>query len=129
MKFDKIGEDGLIRFKSNLAPDVKEPQSTKFWAAGFSFSFGTLIKDCPYTSEFEYLFFGEEQLQAYKMWKKGYQVYSPSVNVCAHLWERSERQFTFVTNKEQTEKRNNAVQKVREILEGDNDYQTYFNNS
>jgi len=63
MTFTHFNEkDGLLRFKSTkVESKTLEESQTVFWAAGFSFSKGSLIQECGYKSEFEYVFFGEEQ--------------------------------------------------------------------
>ena len=60
-EFSKI--DNLPRFSSRLimkSDQLSKPFTSLFWAAGFSFSFGSLIADCGYTSEVDDVFFGEE---------------------------------------------------------------------
>jgi len=54
--------DGLPRFKSRPLAKKKfeKPFKSLFWAAGFSFSRGQLLVDCPYTGDLDYVFFGEE---------------------------------------------------------------------
>ena len=60
-EFSKI--DGLPRFKSrNLQKTFEKPFECLFYAAGFNFSFGSVIQDCGYSDEVDNLFFGEELL-------------------------------------------------------------------
>jgi hypothetical protein len=69
-EFSKV--DGLPRFKSKIikrADKFEKPFKALFWAAGFSFSKGTLIKDCGYTNDIDDVFFGEELFQMRKFWK------------------------------------------------------------
>jgi hypothetical protein len=55
--------DGLPRFKARpFSKTLENPFHSLFWAAGFSFSFGKLLVDCPYTSTVDDVFFGEELL-------------------------------------------------------------------
>ena len=69
MVFTHFDENNLVRFKStklvNHNEELQNPYLSLFWAAGFSFSFGQLVKDCPYRSDLEQVFFGEEQFQMY----------------------------------------------------------------
>lgn len=67
MVFNKFGEsDNLPRFKSKIVEknvqELKSPFKSVFWAAGFSFSHSKALNDCPYESQYENLFFGEENL-------------------------------------------------------------------
>jgi [Skp1-protein]-hydroxyproline N-acetylglucosaminyltransferase len=86
--------DNLPRFSSRV---IKKPEyftkpfSSLFWAAGFSFSYGSLIADCGYTEEVDDVFFGEELYMMYKFFKKGYCLFSPPKTLAYHLWERSYR--------------------------------------
>lgn len=65
--------DGLPRFKSrSVKKPLSKPFNCLFWAAGFSFSRGSLLVDCPYTDEIDNVFFGEELFQMMKFFKKGY---------------------------------------------------------
>ncbi len=91
-EFSKI--DGLPRFSSRIikkAEHFEKPFLSHFWAAGFSFSYGNLIKECGYTDEIDDVFFGEELYLMYKFFKNGYQLYSPPKTLAYHLWERSYR--------------------------------------
>ena len=62
--------DGLPRFKSrpltNLRGKLDKPFLSLFWAAGFSFSSGELLRECGYSNEVDDVFFGEELLQMLK---------------------------------------------------------------
>lgn len=72
-EFSKI--DGLPRFSSRIikkCEHFEKPFLSHFWAAGFSFSFGNLIKECGYTDEVDDVFFGEELYLMYKFFKNGY---------------------------------------------------------
>lgn len=100
-------KDGLPRFKSRPiaakhASKLLKPFECLFFAAGFNFSYGTLLQDCGYTDEVDNLFFGEELLQMQKMHARGYKMYSPNENLIFHLWERQYRP-TFAQDKGSSE--------------------------
>ncbi|KAJ1483978.1 GlcNAc-domain-containing protein, partial [Baffinella frigidus] len=57
-----------------------------FWAAGYSFSCSSLIKDVPYDPSLKNLFFGEEMTMLARMWTKGYDVFAPTKSLLFHLW-------------------------------------------
>ena len=91
-EFSKV--DRLPRFSSRVikkSDSIEKPFHSFFWAAGFSFSKGSLIKDCPYSDEVDDVFFGEELYLMLKFFKQGYQLYSPPRTVAYHLWERAYR--------------------------------------
>jgi hypothetical protein len=65
-EFSKV--DNLPRFSSKIIKKndkFEKPFSSLFWAAGFSFSMGQLIKDCGYVDTIDDVFFGEEIFQMY----------------------------------------------------------------
>ena len=97
-----------------------------FWAAGFSFSKSQLIKDCGYQSDFTHVFFGEEQFQMYKMWKKGYQLFTPTTNVCSHLWTRSQRAHSFEVTKQSAELQLENLARMKSIMLRDKEYVDYM---
>ena len=91
-EFSKI--DGLPRFSSRIIKKgdfITKPFISHFWAAGFSFSYGTLVRDCGYTDEVDDVFFGEELYLMYKFFMHGYQLYAPPKTLAYHLWERAYR--------------------------------------
>ena len=67
------------------------PVPALFWAAGFSFSYSSLLQDVPYDPGLKFLFFGEEMSMLARMWTSGYDVFAPSVSVIFHLWSRDYR--------------------------------------
>jgi len=85
--------DGLPRFKSRslLPGKLTRPFRSLFWAAGFSFSKGSLLEECAYTMEVDDVFFGEELFQMMKFHDKGWTLFSPAENLIYHLWERDYR--------------------------------------
>lgn len=91
----KFNQDGLLTFvarsmvRSRLSQDTPVP--SLFWAAGFSFSRSSLIKEVPYSKELPHLFFGEEIYQLARMWTRGWRCYAPSIPICYHKYERSAR--------------------------------------
>ena len=71
--------------------EITKPVETAILAAGFNFSHGHLITNAGYDKEFENVFYWEEQYQGYLAWKAGYSLYTPTVQVNYHLWDRSYR--------------------------------------
>lgn len=67
------------------------PYPSLFWAAGFSFSLGTLIKEVPYDPNCPFLFVGEEHGLSMRYFTHGWDTFSPSVNIVYHLKMRTYR--------------------------------------
>lgn len=71
------------------------PLPSLFWAAGFSFSLGKMIQECPMDPHLHYLFFGEEHLMAMRYFSHGYDFYTPCKAIVRHKWSREGRRGTF----------------------------------
>eukprot|EP01083_Nonionella_stella_P030277 83019_1 len=88
---DKFGNDGFLRIKSKLFLKIpKKPMVSLFYAAGFNFSLSTVIQDCPSDGNLKCLFFGEESINAVRLWTNGYNFYTPTRSICYHLWNRKD---------------------------------------
>ena len=84
--------DGMLRFRARLlAAPLAAPVPTPFWAAGFSFSRGGLVREVPYDPHLPFLFFGEEISIALRMWTRGYDLFTPDKHILFHYWARSYR--------------------------------------
>ena len=55
--FNKMG---VPVFKARKIKALNRPTKSWYWAAGFSFSHGSLVKECPYDLTVGDVFFGEE---------------------------------------------------------------------
>jgi len=89
-------DDGFLRLKSTIVEAVQDscPQQdakcvrSLFWAAGFAFTSGSAIADCPYDPHHKSLFFGEEQCMSARLWTHGYDFYAPPKQVTSCDQER-----------------------------------------
>lgn len=115
-----FNSDGFLTFvakamkRSLLREDSPVPEL--FWAAGFSFSRSSLIKEVPYSKELPHLFFGEEIYQLARMWTRGWQIFAPSVPICFHKYERSSRSHTFQSDVLNASVRRESQRKVLWVL-------------
>ncbi|GAX76680.1 hypothetical protein CEUSTIGMA_g4126.t1 [Chlamydomonas eustigma] len=90
-------EQGMLRFVARaLRSAPSHPLPSLFWAAGFSFSRAALMKEVPYppAQYLPHLFFGEELWMLARMWTRGWRVFTPSVAITFHQWQRSARSHT-----------------------------------
>lgn len=88
---DKFANDGFLRIKSKRFNKYPEkPILSLFYAAGFNFSLSTVIKDCPQNPNLKCLFFGEESINAVRLFTNGYNFYTPTQAICYHLWNRKD---------------------------------------
>ncbi|GAB4817949.1 hypothetical protein N2152v2_004995 [Parachlorella kessleri] len=84
--------DGMLRTKGRaLRSPPAAPLPALFWAAGFSFSRAQLLQEVPYDPSLGFLFFGEEMYQLVRMWRQGWDVFTPCCPVVFHLWSRAHR--------------------------------------
>jgi len=87
-------KDRFTRIQSDII-DPKDrrnfPYTSKAWSACFSFSKGTIVKDAPYDSTFEHLFFGEELDITLKLYTRGYYFFSPHISIFYTNFKRNYR--------------------------------------
>lgn len=87
----KIGPEGFTRIQSDYTTDIRrQPFKGIGWAAGFSFSKGSFVADVP-IDPYLYLFFGEQMDIAIRAYTHGYDIYSPTMTIAYHIYDRSHR--------------------------------------
>jgi hypothetical protein len=62
------------------------PEQSSTILAGFVFTTGDIVKEVPYDPEIS--FFGEEICFAMRAWTRGWDIYSPCVNILYHFYHR-----------------------------------------
>ena len=77
--------------KQNFVGIPSVPFPSLFWAAGFSFSLGELIKQVPYDYQCPFLFLGEEMGLSIRYYTHGWDFFAPGVNIVYHLLKRTYR--------------------------------------
>ena len=64
-----FGEEGMLRIRGRiLRQRPGKPVPALFWAAGYSFSWMSLLRNVPYDPGLKFLFFGEEMAMLARMW-------------------------------------------------------------
>jgi [Skp1-protein]-hydroxyproline N-acetylglucosaminyltransferase len=92
-KFDAQGmlrQQGRLLLSLSESSNPKDPIPCLLYAAGFNFTYASVLDDCPYQM-LPHLFFGEELSMALRLYTWGYDLYAPSESVCYHLWSRAHR--------------------------------------
>jgi [Skp1-protein]-hydroxyproline N-acetylglucosaminyltransferase len=87
-------KDHFTRIQSDIINPINKrnfPYTSKAWAACFSFSKGTVVKDVPYDTSLEYLFFGEELDITLRLYTRGYYFFSPHISIFYTLFKRDHR--------------------------------------
>ena len=94
----KFDSNNMLRQKGRrLKPCSNEDQNVNdnipclLFAAGFNFSYSTMMEECPYDLNLHNLFFGEEISLALRLYTCGYDLFAPPETVCFHLWSRDHR--------------------------------------
>ena len=90
LKPDHFDSDDMLRIVG-VSTSIDHPTPCNFWASGLSFSRSDIISVLPFSSEFPFLFFGEELLVSVMLYTHGYICFAPSKNVAYHLWQRNYR--------------------------------------
>eukprot|EP00435_Cladocopium_sp_Y103_P072758 s1156_g41.t1 len=87
----EFGPDGFLRITGKKCKTFSSPRTGLFWAAGFAFSSGQVVKEVPYDIRLEDLFFGEESSMAVRLWTSGWDFFAPTKVMGYHLWTRKHR--------------------------------------
>ncbi|CAK9075860.1 unnamed protein product [Durusdinium trenchii] len=115
----EFGADGFLRITGKRCRPSARPRAGLFWAAGFAFSSGEVVKDVPYDIQLEDLFFGEESSMAVRLWTAGWDFYAPTQVIGFHLWTRTHRPHFREHHSEERQSRQRAsMDRVRQQLQG-----------
>ena len=101
----EIGQEGFTRIQSDYENDdpPRKPYPATGIAAGFIFTKGQFIKDVP-IDPFLFVFFGEQMDIATRAFTHGYNIFSPTINIAFHIYDRSHRKtFWELTNQKPLE--------------------------
>lgn len=83
----KFTQQDPVRYKH----PPPRPQPSLFWAAGFSFTLGSVVREVPYDPHLQYVFLGEEISMAVRLYTHGYDTFAPMTNVVFHYTSRTYR--------------------------------------
>lgn len=119
-KFDQ--PHGLPTFEAQMKPPSfygDKPRESAFVAGGFFFAPGRIIRDVPFQPNTPYIFQGEEILLSARFWTHGYDIYTPSKNICLHTYTRKDapKFWTDLGNgAEYKEQKAESEKRVRRLL-------------
>lgn len=84
--------DRCTRIQSEYTDErPSEPFESKAWAACFSFSKWSILRDAPYDPYFPFLFFGEELDITLRLFTRGWFFYSPNESIVFTMFNRHYR--------------------------------------
>lgn len=99
LKPKDFSSKGDLRLRGCVVEAPDRPISSAFWAAGFSFSSGSMVTEVPYPPNWEDVFFGEEEAMGAMLWTRGWNFFSPTTSYCYHLWSRRIRHTFWELNR------------------------------
>lgn len=82
------GSAGVPNLEAVIIPPGKKPRRVPFVSGGFVFGPGAMVRQCPYDPTLDMVFVGEEILHAARLFTHGFDVYTPTRNVCTHFYGR-----------------------------------------
>jgi [Skp1-protein]-hydroxyproline N-acetylglucosaminyltransferase len=113
-----FNDQGIVEFESvtTYSPSPKKPQRVPMYSANFVFAHSNILRDVPFHPNTPYLFFGEEQFMAARLFTHGYDLYGPMRSVVYHLWKRDYRK-TYWSHDVVVE-RNKSIERIKDIMTG-----------
>jgi hypothetical protein len=117
----KFNDKGLPIFEAAMKPPSfvgSKPRPNGFIAAGFFFAPKDFVKLVPFDPELPHLFQGEEILLSARAWTSGFDIFTPTVNICLHHYLRNEKpKFWNDVNKAEYEaQKSKSETRARRIL-------------
>lgn len=126
---ERFDSNQMLRIVGKKLPSCPStPIECNFVAAGFYFGPISLITNCPYPNDYDFLFFGEELLMSCLFFNKGYKVFCPAMTMCYHLWERSQRSRT-IFDIQNNEQKFSSQQKLIQFLKTQKDFIDHISTS
>ncbi|KAG5512449.1 hypothetical protein GH5_08414 [Leishmania sp. Ghana 2012 LV757] len=87
---NNVYNDPYVRVKSRDVDSTSNFRLPQPWVAGgLLMSYGTIFRDVPFDPHLPYIFDGEEVLYSMRLWTHGYNIYSPALGFCFHIYGRS----------------------------------------
>ena len=87
-------EGQIVRLEGSYNYDrvkIDTPRFAPFVAAGYLMTTSEMLKDVPFDPFLPYLFLGEEILLSARLWTSGYDIFSPTISLVGHRYERNQQ--------------------------------------
>lgn len=87
-------ESQIIRVEGSYNYDrvkLDTPRFAPFVAAGYLIAHSDMLRDVPFDPFLPYLFLGEEILLSARLWTSGYDIFSPTISLVGHRYERNQQ--------------------------------------
>lgn len=87
-------EGQIVRLEGSYNYDrvkIDIPRFAPFVAAGYLIAHSGMLRDVPFDPFLPYLFLGEEILLSARLWTSGYDIFSPTISLVGHHYERNQQ--------------------------------------
>mmetsp|Transcript_29140 Transcript_29140/g.58536 ORF Transcript_29140/g.58536 Transcript_29140/m.58536 type:complete len:565 (+) Transcript_29140:54-1748(+) len=87
-------EGQIVRLERSYNYDrikLDTPRFAPFVAAGYLIAHSDMLRDVPFDPFLPYLFLGEEILLSARLWTSGYDIFSPTISLVGHRYERNQQ--------------------------------------
>lgn len=87
-------EGQIVRLEGSYNYDrvkLDTPRFAPFVAAGYLIAHSDMLRDLPFDPFLPYLFLGEEILLSARLWTSGYDIFSPTISLVGHRYERHQQ--------------------------------------
>lgn len=87
-------EGQIVRLEGSYNYDrvkIDTPRFAPFVAAGYLIAHSDVLRDVPFDPFLPYLFLGEEILLSARLWTSGYDIFSPTISLVGHRYERNQQ--------------------------------------
>ena len=110
---------GVPNLEAVILKPGKKPRRVPFVSGGYVFGPGRMVRDVPYDDTLDFVFVGEEILHAARLFTAGYDVFTPTRNVCTHFYGRENRPKFWNDLSSQKTIQEKSNKKVRRLLKFD----------
>lgn len=82
---------GVPNLEAVILKPGPKPRRVPFCSGGFLFGPGAMVREVPYDPTLDFVFVGEEILYAARLFTSGFDIYTPTRNICVHYYGRHDR--------------------------------------
>lgn len=107
---------GVPNLEAVILKPGKKPRRVPFVSGGYVFGPGRMVKDVPYDPTLDFVFVGEEIMHAARLFTAGYDVFTPTRNVCTHYYGREDRPKFWSDLASMKTKQEASNKKIRRLL-------------
>lgn len=127
IKSAEYDEQGILKLSTAGYIDTNNDYlKTCYMSAGMFFCEAKFLNEIPFDPNLDYLFMGEEILTSVRFYTYGWDIFTPKENIIYHEYTRANKPKYHDDNKDKFDNRK-AIEKVKSILNKDNDNEEKYN--